>query len=56
MTNATASVLPQISERAVFIEGTAHCNDLYAANAQIDPSSLTEARQIIAKNVALWLA
>ena len=44
VTNSTAALLPQSTEHAVFIEGTAHCNDLYAANADTDPLSLSLAR------------
>lgn len=56
MTNFTSSLLPQQSETSVFIEGTAHCNDLYAPNSASDPLSLTLARETIAKTVASWLA
>ena len=56
VTNSTAALLPQSTEHAIFIEGTAHCNDLYAANADTDPLSLSLARETVAKNVALWLA
>ena len=52
VTNITS--LAQPSERSVYILGTAHCNDLYAP-ANSDPPSLTEARQLIAANVAAWL-
>lgn len=55
VTNATASLLPQSTEHSVFIEGTAHCNDLYAP-ASSDPQSLTNARQQIAQLVTQWLA
>jgi len=54
ITNSTGT-LPQPSERPVYIEGTAHCADLYAPNAYSDPQSLTDARQIIANQVAAWL-
>ena len=50
----TTAALPQETERKVYIEGTAHCNDLYAP-ANSDPQSLTDARQIIANQVKLWL-
>lgn len=46
--------LPQPSEVKVYIEGTAHCNDLKAP-ASSDPPSLTYARQVIAANVNSWL-
>jgi hypothetical protein len=55
VTNSTSSLLPQRSEQAVFIEGTAHCNDLYAANADTDPLSLSLARETISKQVNSWL-
>lgn len=47
--------LAQPSAKSVYILGTAHCHDLYAP-ANSDPESLTQARQIIAENVANWLA
>lgn len=46
--------LPDDSELKVYIEGTAHCNDLRAP-ANSDPQSLTDARQIIANQVTAWL-
>lgn len=46
--------LPQASEVKVYIQGTAHCHDLYAP-ANSDPQSLTDARKVIAQNVASWL-
>lgn len=46
--------LPNSSETPVFIDGTAHCADLYAP-ANSDPKSLTDAREIIANTVAKWL-
>lgn len=55
VTNYT-SKLPQTSEYPVYITGTAHCNDLYAPNAQSDPPSLTYARQIVASKVGEFLA
>lgn len=55
MTNATASQLPQPTEQSVFIEGTAHCADLYAP-ANSDPASLTYAREVISGLVDKWLA
>lgn len=54
VTNYTAA-LPQATEQSVFIEGTAHCADLYAP-ANSDPASLVYARQVIAGLVAKWLA
>jgi hypothetical protein len=55
VTNYT-STLPQYpSELPVYILGTAHCNDLYAPNAQSDPESLVYAREVVAKKVAQWL-
>lgn len=51
----TTAALPEESERKIYIEGTAHCNDLYAP-ANSDPQSLTDARQIIANQVKAWLA
>lgn len=54
VTNATASLLPQPTEHSVFIQGTAHCNDLYAP-ASSDPQSLTNAREQIADLVSQWL-
>ncbi|KAJ1444099.1 peptidase S28 [Ochromonadaceae sp. CCMP2298] len=54
VTNYTQA-LPQPSEAAVYIEGTAHCADLYAP-ANSDPASLTYARSVIAEGVAKWLA
>lgn len=50
----TTKPLPQSSETKVFIEGTAHCNDLYAP-APSDPPSLTYAREEIANHVTQWL-
>jgi hypothetical protein len=47
--------LPEISEKKLYIEGTAHCNDLYAP-ANSDPASLTYARQVIADQVRQWMA
>ena len=55
VTNATASQLPQATEQSVFIEGTAHCADLYAP-ANSDPASLTYAREVISGLVDKWLA
>lgn len=54
VSNTTAK-LPETSEVKVYIEGTAHCNDLYAP-ANSDPPSLTYARQVIAGEVKKWLA
>lgn len=53
VSNTTAK-LPQTSETPVYIEGTAHCADLYKP-ANSDPASLTFARQVIAKTVAEWV-
>jgi pimeloyl-ACP methyl ester carboxylesterase len=53
VSNTTAK-LPQATETPVYIEGTAHCHDLYKP-ANSDPQSLTNARQIIANQVDLWL-
>jgi serine protease 16 len=52
----TNSTLPlsNPTENALYILGTAHCNDLYAP-ANSDPQSLTNARQQIAKQVSIWL-
>jgi hypothetical protein len=52
-TNATLP-LSQSSEAMVYIEGTAHCHDLYA-NSSSDPPALTFAREQIADQVAAWL-
>ena len=52
--NHTAG-LSQSSETKVFIEGTAHCMDLYAPRSS-DSEQLTFARQVIHDNVAKWLA
>jgi serine protease 16 len=52
----TTVPLPQESEKKVYIEGTAHCHDLYAPNPSSDPQSLTNARQVIAAEVKKWLA
>jgi hypothetical protein len=54
VTNVTVS-LPEETEKKVYIEGTAHCNDLYAP-ASSDPASLTWAREVIANEVKRWLA
>lgn len=54
VTNYTKDALPQSSEVPVYIEGTAHCNDLYAP-ASSDPDSLTFARQVIADQISAWL-
>lgn len=53
-TNSTVP-LANPTENALYILGTAHCNDLYAA-ASSDPASLTYARQVIAEQVTKWLA
>lgn len=55
VTNYTASQLPQNTEQSVYIDGTAHCADLYAASNS-DPASLTSARLTIAGLVDKWLA
>ena len=55
VTNYTASQLPQPTEQSVYIEGTAHCADLYAAS-YTDPASLTQAREVISGLVSKWLA
>lgn len=52
-TNSTGP-LSQMTEKVVYIEGTAHCHDLYAP-ANSDPAALTFAREEIAKQVASWL-
>jgi len=54
VTNHTASLLPQTSEKAIYIEGTSHCRDMYAPSAS-DPPSIVWAQQVIAENVAKWL-
>jgi hypothetical protein len=54
VTNYTQQLLPSASEQALYIEGTAHCNDLYAP-ASSDPASLTNARSVVAEKVAEWL-
>jgi hypothetical protein len=54
VTNYTAP-LPQATEQSVYIEGTAHCADLYAP-ANSDPATLTYAREVIAGLVNKWLA
>lgn len=54
VTNVTAP-LPNPSEKVVYIEGTAHCHDLYAP-ASSDPPSLVFAREVIADTVRKWLA
>lgn len=51
----TSIGLPQSSDVKVYIEGTAHCNDLYAP-ANSDPPSLTWAREVISGEVKKWLA
>eukprot|EP01038_Epipyxis_sp_PR26KG_P004529 gene4529-6394_t len=53
VTNYTS--LPQKTELPVYIEGTAHCNDLYAP-ANSDPASLVNARQIIANKLSELLS
>uniref|UniRef100_A0A7S3HC00 Uncharacterized protein n=1 Tax=Spumella elongata TaxID=89044 RepID=A0A7S3HC00_9STRA len=53
--NSTAALLPQPTEQSVFIEGTAHCADLYAP-ANSDPESLKYAREVIRSLVSKWLA
>mmetsp|Transcript_7596 Transcript_7596/g.12623 ORF Transcript_7596/g.12623 Transcript_7596/m.12623 type:complete len:501 (-) Transcript_7596:426-1928(-) len=55
VTNATAPLLPQSTEQSVYIEGTAHCADLYAPSSD-DPESLTYAREVISDQVDKWLA
>ena len=40
-----------LNEVPVFILGTAHCNDLYAPNADTDPASLTQAREVISEHI-----
>jgi hypothetical protein len=47
--------LSQATETKVFIEGTAHCNDLYAP-ASSDPASLVYAREVVTDHVNTWLA
>ena len=54
VTNYTAA-LPQPTEQSVYIEGTAHCADLYAP-ANSDPETLTYAREVISGLVSKWLA
>ena len=54
VTNSTPA-LPQSSETKVYIEGTAHCSDLYAP-ANSDPESLTFARMQISDQVTAWLS
>jgi hypothetical protein len=54
VTNYTANKLPQASEQSLYIDGTAHCNDLYAP-ASSDSIDLSNARQTIANQVAEWL-
>lgn len=50
------STLPNVpSQVAVFIDGTAHCGDMYAAS-EFDLPSLQEAHAVIAAHVASWLA
>eukprot|EP01039_Chlorochromonas_danica_P016732 gene16732-19838_t len=46
--------MAQATEQPIYIEGTAHCNDLYAP-ANSDPASLTFARQVIANKVSEWI-
>lgn len=53
VTNYTSS-LPQSTEYPVYILGTAHCNDLYAP-ANSDPTSLVNAREVIADHISKWL-
>jgi serine protease 16 len=53
-TNSTVP-LANPTENALYMLGTAHCNDLYAA-ASSDPESLTYARQVIKEQVSKWLA
>ena len=52
VTNTT--VLPQPTEQALYMLGTAHCADLYAP-ANDDPASLTSAREVIAAQVSAWV-
>lgn len=52
VTNSTK--LPQETEHALYILGTAHCADLYAPSND-DPASLTSAREVIAAQVAAWV-
>lgn len=54
VTNVTQP-LPQTTETKVYIQGTAHCHDLYAP-ANSDPASLVYAREVIAGQVAKWVA
>lgn len=53
VTNTTGR-MAQETEQPIYIEGTAHCNDLYAP-ANSDPASLTFARQVIANKVSEWI-
>jgi hypothetical protein len=52
VTNSTGTNVA--SEVPIYIEGTAHCADLYAASWD-DPPSLTNARSTIDALVAQWL-
>lgn len=42
------------TEQAVFIEGTAHCANMYPANPS-DPPQLVEARHQIQQHIMMWL-
>lgn len=53
VTNTTNSYLND-KETNIFIDGTAHCHDLYKP-ANSDPASLTAARETIAQLVDAWL-
>lgn len=53
-TNAT--VLADDSVVPVFIDGTAHCGDMYSRNSETDIDALVNAHDVIAAHVASWLA
>jgi len=42
------------TEQAVFIEGTAHCANMYPASPS-DPLQLIQARQHIQDHIKMWL-
>jgi len=52
VTNTTNLTNP--SMKSAFIEGTAHCHDLYA-ESNSDPAALTKARKDISETIANWL-
>ena len=53
--NGTGPLMHE-SDVKVYIQGTSHCEDMYATNVHLDPPALTYARTVIAANVAEWLS